>query len=304
MLTPMMLPMAILEASGIRVALPDRSRNSVFGSTPLLEILKGVDLSIAAGEALGLVGESGSGKSTLAQALLRFVDPVAGKISFEGRDITHLPQRELRPLRSRMQIVFQDSKSSLNPRLTVGSIVAEPLLSFRRAKPRQAREIAMSLIERTGLPPAVAERYPHQLSGGQRQRVGLARAMSVSPSLLVADEIVSGLDVSVQAQILDLLKTLQRETGMALVLISHDLSVVRTVCDKVVVMSAGQVVETGACAEVFAAPRHPYTRKLLRSIPLPDVDPHWLDQIDLSDAEVEEAPPPIMASPAILGEPI
>jgi peptide/nickel transport system ATP-binding protein len=296
--------MAILEASNLHVALADRSHKSIFGRVPLLEILRDVDVSVEAGEALGLVGESGSGKSTLAQALLRFVDTSRGTIVFEGRDITHLSQVDLRPLRSRMQIVFQDSKSALNPRLTVRSIIAEPLLSFRRANQRKANDLALSLIERMGLPAAVGDRYPHQLSGGQRQRVGLARAISIAPSLIVADEIVSGLDVSVQAQILELLKTLQRESGTALILISHDLSVVRAVCDKVAVMRAGQIVEAGACSEVFAAPRHPYTRRLLRSIPLPDVDPHWLNQVGLVDTGEVEASSSTVAPKLSVSEPI
>ena len=275
----------MLEVRNLRIALPDRSRKPVFGPAPLLEILKGIDLSVAPGETIGLVGESGSGKSTLARALLRLYRPSAGRIVFEGQDITDLPESALRPLRARMQIVFQDSQSALNPRLTVGTALAEPFLSYGRAKDsREALRLAAGLLEHVGLAPDMSARYPHQLSGGQRQRVGIARAIALNPALVVADEIVSGLDVSVQAQILQLLQALRSETGMALVLISHDLSVVRALCEKVVVMQHGVIVESGLSAEVFAAPQHPYTRKLLRAIPLPEVDPAWIDTVDVDES--------------------
>ena len=275
----------MLEVRGLRIALPDRGRKPVFGRPPLLEILKGIDLSVAAGETIGLVGESGSGKSTLARALLRLYRPSAGSIVFEGRDITALDEAELRPLRARMQIVFQDSQSALNPRLTVGTALAEPFLSYGRAiDAGEGLALAASLLKRVDLPVAFLRRYPHQLSGGQRQRVGIARAIALNPRLVVADEIVSGLDVSVQAQILDLLRTLRAETGMALVLISHDLSVVRALCERVLVMQHGVIVESGLSAEVFGAPQHPYTRKLLRAIPLPEVDPAWIDAVDVEEA--------------------
>ena len=275
----------MLEVRNLRIALPDRSRKPVFGPAPLLEILKGIDLSVAPGETIGLVGESGSGKSTLARALLRLYRPSAGRIVFEGQDITDLPESALRPLRARMQIVFQDSQSALNPRLTIGTALAEPFLSYGRAKDsREALRLAAGLLEHVGLAPAMAARYPHQLSGGQRQRVGIARAIALNPALVVADEIVSGLDVSVQAQILQLLQALRSETGMALVLISHDLSVVRALCEKVVVMQHGVIVESGLSADVFAAPQHPYTKKLLRAIPLPEVDPTWIDTVDVDES--------------------
>ena len=275
----------MLEVRNLRIALPDRSRKPVFGPAPLLEILKGIDLSVAPGETIGLVGESGSGKSTLARALLRLYRPSAGRIVFEGQDITDLPESALRPLRAQMQIVFQDSQSALNPRLTIGTALAEPFLSYGRAKDsREALRLAAGLLEHVGLAPGMAARYPHQLSGGQRQRVGIARAIALNPALVVADEIVSGLDVSVQAQILQLLQALRSETGMALVLISHDLSVVRALCEKVVVMQHGVIVESGLSAELFAAPQHPYTRKLLRAIPLPEVDPAWIDTVDVDES--------------------
>jgi peptide/nickel transport system ATP-binding protein len=274
----------VLEVRGLHVSLPDRGRKPVFGPAPLLEILKGIDLSVAAGETIGLVGESGSGKSTLARALLRLYRPSAGTIEFEGRDITALPESELRPLRARMQIVFQDSQSALNPRLTVGTALAEPFLSYGRAlDAAEGLALAGNLLKRVDLPPEFLHRYPHQLSGGQRQRVGIARAIALNPRLVVADEIVSGLDVSVQAQILELLRALRAETGMALVLISHDLSVVRALCERVLVMQHGAIVESGRSVDVFGAPQHPYTKKLLRAIPLPEVDPAWIDTVDVEE---------------------
>jgi len=266
----------LLEARGLRVALPDRGSKRVFGRPPLIEILKGIDLSIGAGETVGLVGESGSGKSTLARALLRLYPLSAGKIVFEGRDLSTLEESELRPLRARMQIVFQDSQSALNPRLTIGSALAEPFLSYGRASgSREALRLAGGLLERVGLGAGMSGRYPHQ---------GIARAMALQPALVVADEIVSGLDVSVQAQVLDLLRTLRAETGMALVLISHDLSVVRALCERVVIMQHGLVVEAGVSETVFKDPQHPYTRKLLRAIPLPEVDSEWIDSVDIEEA--------------------
>ena len=274
----------MLEVRGLRVALPDRGHKPVFGRAPLLEILKGIDLIVAPGETVGLVGESGSGKSTLARALLRLYPLSAGTIRFEGRDITSLDESELRPLRARMQIVFQDSQSALNPRLRIGTALAEPFLSYGRARDaREALKLAAGLLEHVGLGANMAERYPHQLSGGQRQRVGIARAIALNPALVVADEIVSGLDVSVQAQVLDLLRRLRDETGMALVLISHDLSVVRALCERVVIMQHGLIVETGPSETVFKSPQHPYTKKLLRAIPLPEVDPAWIDSVDIEE---------------------
>ncbi len=271
----------VIEATNLRVALPDRSRKPMFGPAPPIEILKGVGLAVAPGESVGVVGESGSGKTTLGRTLLRLYEPVGGSIVFEGRDITHLDERALRPLRARMQMIFQDPQSALNPRHKVGDIIAQPLVTSGRARSRaDARAAVATLFQRVGMSPDFHDRYPHQLSGGERQRVGIARAIAVEPSFIVADEIVSGLDVSVQAQILALLNALRREMALAMIFISHDLSVVRVMCDRVVVMQLGEVVEEGPCSDIFARPEHPYTRTLLDAIPLPDVDLDWLSDGD------------------------
>ncbi len=265
---------ALLRAEGVRVTLADRAGKRPFRRAPMLEILHGVDLSVDRGEAVGIVGESGSGKTTLGRALLRLIVPAAGRIMFDGQDITHANEAALRPLRARMQMVFQNPLSSLNPRRSVLASVAAPL---RARGDRDARARAVLALERAGLSAALGGRYPHQLSGGQRQRVGIARAIATEPAFILADEIVSGLDVTTQAQILDLLRALRRDMGLALAFITHDLSVVRVLCERVVVMHQGRIVEQGSCAEVFAAPQHPYTRRLLAAVPLPDIDDTWLD---------------------------
>ncbi len=266
----------VLEARGLHLHLADRAGARWFRKARHLEILRGVDLCIAQRETIGVVGESGSGKTTLGRTLLRLYEPTGGTLRFEGQDITHAREERLRPMRARMQCVFQDPLSSLNPRHRIEDIVAQPLLSFGLVRDRvEARGRARQLLERVHLPGSFAMRYPHELSGGQRQRVGIARAIAVSPKLVIADEIVSGLDVSTQAQILMLLRELRTET--AIVFISHDLSVVRALCDRVVVMHRGLVVEQGATEDVFARPEHEYTRDLLASIPLPERDPGWID---------------------------
>jgi len=250
----------------------------MFGPAPLLEIVKGVDLDIARGVALGLVGESGSGKTTLGRTLVGLVKPAGGKLVYDGIDITDADEQRFRPLRARIQMIFQDPQSSLNPRLTIGSILARPLEVFGKfGNPEGRRRRARELIDIVGLPASVLNRYPHELSGGQRQRVGIARALALEPEFIVADEIVSGLDVSTQAQILLLLRSLRDEFNLTLLFIAHDLSVVRVLCDRVAVMSAGEIVERGDTAAVFSAPQHPYTRELLDSVPLPDVEDGWID---------------------------
>jgi peptide/nickel transport system ATP-binding protein len=268
----------LVRLKGLRVALPDRSRKRLFARAPLVEIVRGIDLDIARGGALGLVGESGSGKTTIGRALLRLIEPTAGEILYDGKDISHLDEAALRPLRAKIQMIFQDPHSALNPRLTIASTLSRPLQAFGKVTDRAARRRrAGELLEIVGLPAAFLDRYPHELSGGQRQRVGIARAIAPEPEFIVADEIVSGLDVSTQAQILLLLRRLREEFNLTLVFISHDLSVVRVLCDRVAVLSNGEIVEEGPTASVFAAPKHAYTRELLDSVPLPEVEEGWIN---------------------------
>ena len=283
--------MSLLEAQALNLALPDRGAKPFLGAAPTRVILRDIDLRLEVGESIGLVGESGSGKSSLGRCLVRLYEPDGGRLAFEGRDITHLGEAALRPLRARLQMVFQDPYSSLNPRRRIADIVGQPLRSFGLADAAQARRRALDLLDRVGLDPKLGERFPHQLSGGQRQRVGIARAIASAPAVVVADEIVSGLDVSTQAQILALLRALSRDLGLALVFISHDLSVVRVLCDRIMVLKQGEVVETGTAETLFAGARHPYTRALLAAIPLPDPDQGWLgtSELELDAREGNEA---------------
>ena len=230
-----------------------------------------VSLDVRAGETLGIVGETGSGKSTTARLMLRLLDADAGQVRYRGEDVTRARGRSLKALRREMQMVFQDPYSSLNPRRTVASIVAEPFaVHGLLPRPPERRRAVRELLERVGLDPEHESRYPHEFSGGQRQRIGVARALALSPRLIVADEPVSALDVSIQAQILNLLRDLQRDTGIALVFISHDLSVVRYMADRVAVMNEGRVVELADADALYRAPSHPYTRALLESVPVLD----------------------------------
>jgi oligopeptide transport system ATP-binding protein len=218
------------------------------------------------------VGESGCGKSTLGRAVLQLIRPTAGEIFFAGEDLTRLPAKRLRRLRQQMQIVFQDPFASLDPRMTVGSIVAEPLRAHKAGNGRQVRDRVDELLRLVGLNPSFVNRYPHEFSGGQQQRIGLARALALNPSFVVADEPVSALDVSIQAQMINLIEDLQARLGLTLLFISHDLRVVRYLSDRVAVMYLGKIVELAPAEQLYAGPQHPYTRALLSSVPEPDPD--------------------------------
>ncbi|MBR0642947.1 ABC transporter ATP-binding protein [Plastoroseomonas hellenica] len=259
----------LLEARGLVKHFP-LPRRSLFAASDKVHAVNGVDIALGHGESLGVVGESGCGKSTLARLLTRLHEPTAGSVTFEGQDITHASPAALRPLRPRLQMVFQDPYASLNPRMTVGDILAEPILAHGRAANRQAAmERVGALLATVGLKPGFASRYPHEFSGGQRQRVSIARALALDPAVVVADEPVSALDVNVQAQVLNLMQDLQQRLGLSYLFIAHDLAVVRAFCDRVAVMYLGRIVEEGSAAEIFAAPLHPYTVALTSAIPEP-----------------------------------
>jgi peptide/nickel transport system ATP-binding protein len=233
----------------------------------------GISFAIAPGETFGLVGESGSGKSTTGRLVLRLEEPTAGRVWFEGQEITGLSAAALKPVRRRMQIVFQDPYAALNPRMTVGDFVAEPLVVHGIAGNRDERRARVEeLFRKVGLDPRFADRYPHQFSGGQRQRIGIARAIALSPSLIVADEPITALDVSIQAQIVNLFQDLQEQLGLAYLFIAHDLSMVRYLCHRVAVMWRGRIVEMGPTETIFENARHPYTLALLSAVPIPDPD--------------------------------
>jgi len=258
---------ALLEVRGLTHRYPVR-KATLLGGRSWVHAVEEVSFDLRRGETLGLVGESGCGKSTVARAILRLIEPTAGEVRFDGRDILAMPRRELRELRRRAQIIFQDPYSSLNPRLTVRGTLEEVLLVHRLGgDPRGRRRRVDELLDRVGLRPEHADRYPHEFSGGQRQRIGIARALAVEPELLICDEPVSALDVSVRAQVLNLLRDLQGELGLTYLFIAHDLGLVQHMCSRVAVMYLGRIVEMAPTSQLFHNPGHPYTRALLAAAP-------------------------------------
>jgi oligopeptide/dipeptide ABC transporter ATP-binding protein len=265
-------PHTLLELDGVTKQFPVRSSRRLGRRRDMVQAVDGVSLTVRRGETLGLVGETGCGKSTLARCITRLYDLTAGTVTFGGDDISRLSARQLRPFRRKMQMVFQDPYGSLNPRRRVGSIIADPFAA-NKILPGPARKAKVAqLMEVVGLNPEHYNRFPAEFSGGQRQRIGLARALALEPELLICDEPVSALDVSIQAQIINLLADLQGRLGLTYIFIAHDLSVVRHVSDRIAVMYLGRIVELAQTEELFRSPRHPYTRALLSAVPSPDPD--------------------------------
>jgi peptide/nickel transport system ATP-binding protein len=260
--------MALLEVADLTKEFS--RKRGIFGGTSVVRAVDGVSFNIEQGETFGLVGESGSGKTTTGRCILRLIEPTSGSVQFRGEDVLQFSRARMRQARRDMQIVFQDPYSSLNPRMRVGDIVEEPLIIHRMGTKAERRARVAELFELVGLDATQLTRYPHQFSGGQRQRIGLARALALNPSLVIADEPVSALDVSVQAQVVNLLMDLQERLKLTYLFIAHDLRLVRHICGRVAVMYLGKLVETGPTESIFAAPAHPYTRALLSAIPVPD----------------------------------
>ncbi len=283
----------LLQIEGLNVHFPITEGIVIERRVGAVRAVDGVDLSIARGETLGLVGESGCGKTTVGRAVLRLVEPTAGRIVFDGQDVTHLRGEELRRLRRRMQMIFQDPFASLDPRQSISSIVSEPLREHRLASRKDADLRVRELLEIVGLPAGAGNRYPHEFSGGQRQRVGIARALALRPDFVGADEPVSALDVSIQAQILNLLEELQDALGLTYLFVSHDLAVVRHISDRIAVMYLGTIVEVASADDIYVTPLHPYTIALLSAIPIPDPDVELTrDRILLSGDLPSPADPP------------
>jgi oligopeptide/dipeptide ABC transporter ATP-binding protein len=262
---------AILEVRNLVKHFPVRGAGLFAGTHGWIRAVDGVSFAIRRGETLGLVGESGCGKTTVGRCILQLEQPTSGEIVFEGRDLTRLTPSEFLPLRRRLQVIFQDPYSSLNPRMTIGQIIGEPLAVHGIVPDRRQRQARVrDLLARVGILPSMADRYPHELSGGQRQRVGIARALALEPSLIICDEPVSALDVSIQAQIINLLEILQEEFHLTYLFVAHDLSVVRHISDRVAVMYLGKIMEIADRQALYAEPLHPYTKALLAAVPIPD----------------------------------
>jgi oligopeptide/dipeptide ABC transporter ATP-binding protein len=277
---------ALLRVEGLAKHFPAR------GGKRVTRAVDGVSFVVRRGETLGIVGESGCGKSTLGRTLLQLLKPTAGKIEFDGNDVGALGPRALRALRRQMQMIFQDPFASLDPRLKVGSIVAEPLVIHRIGDRASRRKAVAELLETVGLETAAAERYPHEFSGGQRQRIGIARALALRPKLIIADEPLSALDVSIQSQILNLLLELKKQFGLSYIFISHDLAVVEHVSDMLAVMYLGRIVETAAAEDLFAQPSHPYTEALISAVPRPDPEGRGQRVVLKGEMPNPERPPP------------
>ncbi|MCH8843638.1 MAG: dipeptide ABC transporter ATP-binding protein [SAR324 cluster bacterium] len=259
----------VIEVEGLKTYFPVK-KGVLSRTVGYVRAVDGVTFAINEGETLGLVGESGCGKSTMGKTILKLIEPTAGKITLEGKDITALSRREMRPYRREMQIIFQDPYSSLNPRMSVGNIVGEPFVIHKLAKGREKEDRVAELFSRVGLRPEQMRSYPHEFSGGQRQRVGIARALALNPKLIIGDEPVSALDVSIQAQVINLLMDLQAERGLSYLFISHDLAVVEHISHRVAVMYLGKLVELADKKTIYSNPQHPYTEALLSAVPVPD----------------------------------
>ena len=257
----------LLEVKGLRKLFPVKEYHGIFPTTLQTRAVDGVDFDVAAGETLGLVGESGCGKTTTGRLVTRLLEPTEGQIFFEGRDISHLKEKDLRSMRRNLQIIFQDPYGSLNPRYTVGSIIGTPLRVHNLVPKDKQKARVQELLELVGLNPEHINRYPNEFSGGQRQRIGIARALAVEPKMIIADEPVSALDVSIQAQVMNLLEKLRAELDLAFVFVAHDLGVVRHFCDRVAVMYLGKIMELGGREDIYDAPQHPYTQALLSAAP-------------------------------------
>jgi oligopeptide/dipeptide ABC transporter ATP-binding protein len=276
----------LLRVEGLTKHFPAR------GGKGAVRAVDGVSFVVRSGETLGIVGESGCGKSTLGRTLLRLIKPTAGEIEFDGTDLRALDHRALRVMRREMQMIFQDPFASLDPRLKVGAIVAEPLVIHRIGDRASRRKAVLELLGTVGLDADAAERYPHEFSGGQRQRIGIARALALKPKLIIADEPVSALDVSIQSQILNLLVQLKKQFGLSYIFISHDLGVIEHVSDRLAVMYLGRIVETAATEDLFARPSHPYTKALISAVPCPDPQRRGRRVVLKGEMPNPEKPPP------------